>query len=36
VVIEEGLVAGDRLIHLGQQMVDPGTRVRVVARAGRT
>jgi multidrug efflux system membrane fusion protein len=30
VVIEEGLMPGDRLIRLGQQLVDPGTRVRIV------
>lgn len=38
VVITAGLAAGDRLIYLGQQMVDPGTRVRIVeptATAGR-
>ncbi|MEX0691914.1 MAG: efflux RND transporter periplasmic adaptor subunit [Gemmatimonadales bacterium] len=33
VVIEEGLAPGDRLIRLGQQLVDPNTRVRVVAAA---
>jgi len=30
VVVEEGLATGDRLISLGQQLVDPGTRVRIV------
>ena len=30
VVVDSGLVAGERLIRLGQQLVDPGTRVRVV------
>ena len=30
VVVEEGLNAGDRVISLGQQLVDPGTRVRIV------
>lgn len=37
VVVEDGLAAGERLIRLGQQLVDPGTRVRIVsaATAGR-
>lgn len=33
VVVEEGLAAGDRLITVGQQLVDDGSRVRVVSPA---
>ncbi len=34
VVIEEGLEAGDELIVVGHQLVDPGNRLRVVGSAG--
>jgi len=30
VVITEGLTAGDRLVIVGQRLVDPGSRVRIV------
>jgi multidrug efflux pump subunit AcrA (membrane-fusion protein) len=33
VVVENGLTPGDRLITLGQQLVDDGGRVRVVTGA---
>ena len=35
VVIQQGLAAGDRVVTSGQRQVDHGSRVRVVAEAGR-
>jgi len=33
VVITEGLAAGDRLVTVGQRLVDPGSRIRIVEAA---